>query len=293
MTEIRRFLTELWKDKRGLMTEIRRFLTELRKDKRGLMTGVLVAVTVAFMGWGVAFGSMVGSGEMEDRLASAEAELSETRVVLARRVDELAAVGLEYRKYQDMSGNLEKVTGDLAGAKAELADLLLQIDEAEARLDQQRAEAKEQQTLLAGTARDYVTTIRAKVRARPTTASEELAILPEGTPLAVFEIVEKGLWYKVGSVGFMHHELLKPVSSEEAITSYERQPEIPWVWHTINNNVLAYSEIGGKGKSVKMPGYVDLELVRQQGDWAVFTYDARAGVRGQGWFLMRDVERKP
>ena len=215
MTEIRRFLSELWKDKRGLMTEIRRFLTELRKDKRGPMAGVLVAVTVALVGWGVAFGSMVLSGEMEDRLASAEAERSETRVVLAQRVDELAAVRLEYRKYQDMSGNLEKVTGDLAGAKGELADLLLQIDAAEARLDQQRAEAREQQTFLAGTARDYVTTTRAKVRARPTTASEELAIVPEGTPLAVFEIVEEGTWYKVGSVGFMHHELLKPVSSPE------------------------------------------------------------------------------
>ena len=114
-----------------------------------------------------------------------------------------------------MSGNLEKVTGHLAGGKGDLADLLLQIDAAEARLDQQRAEAREQQTLLAGTARGYVTTTRARVRARPTTASEELAIVPEGTPLAVFEIVEEGTWYKVGSVGFMHHELLKPVSSPE------------------------------------------------------------------------------
>ena len=79
----------------------------------------------------------------------------------------------------------------------------------------------------------------------------------------------------------------------EAITSYERQPEIPWVWHTKNNNVLAYSEIGGKGESLEVPSHVDLELVRQQGDWGVFEYDARAGARGQGWILMRYVERKP
>ncbi len=186
--------------------------------KRLLSARRLVAVfdfAVALLGWVAAFVTVRGTSDLEDRLASAEAELSETRPALVQTSDELAAVRLEYREYQDMSGNLEKVTGDLAGAKGELAHLLLQIDAAEARLDQQRAEAREQQTLLAGTARGYVTTTRARVRARPTTASEELAIVPEGTPLAVFEIVEEGTWYKVGSVGFMHHELLKPVSSPE------------------------------------------------------------------------------
>ncbi len=196
--------------------------------KRLLSAGRLVAVfgfAVALLGWVAAFVTVRGTSDLEDRLASAEAEVSETRAVLAQKADELAAVRLEYREYQDMSGNLEKVTGYLAGGKGDLADVLLQIDAAEARLDQQRDEARDQQALLSGTARDYVTTTRARVRARPTTASEELAIVPEGAPLAVFEIVEEGTWYKVGSVGFMYHELVKPVSSPDGQYSPWASPE--------------------------------------------------------------------
>ena len=71
-----------------------------------------------------------------------------------------------------------------------------------------------------------------------------------------------------------------------------QKAEVRWIWRTINNNVLAYSDIGGKGESVKMLSHVELELVRQRGDWGVFEYDARTGARGQGWILMQDVERK-
>ena len=146
--------------------------------KRLLSVRRLVAVfgfAVALLGWVAAFVTVRGTSDLEDRLASAEAELSETRSALVQTSDELAAFRLEYREYQDMSANLEEVTGNLAGAKAVLADLLLQIDAAEARLDQQRAEAGEQQTSLTDTTRDSVTTTEGNVEAQPTTAPEQLA----------------------------------------------------------------------------------------------------------------------
>lgn len=183
---------------------------------KGMLTArrlaIVFAFAVALLGWAAAYLTVRGTKDLEDGLASAEAELSETRAALAQKADELAALRLEYREYQDMSGRLEKVGETLTGNIARLKDLSLQIDEAEARLDQLRADAREQQSLLTGTTRDYVTTTRARVRARPSAASEELAVVPSGTPLAVLEIVEEGTWYKVGSVGFMYHELLKPIT---------------------------------------------------------------------------------
>ncbi len=39
--------------------------------------------------------------------------------------------------------------------------------------------------------------------------------MPAGTRLVTLEVVEDGTWYKVASIGFMFHELLKPVASPE------------------------------------------------------------------------------
>jgi hypothetical protein len=69
-------------------------------------------------------------------------------------------------------------------------------------------------------------------------------------------------------------------------------PEVPWVWHTVHYNVLAYSEFDGKGRSLQMPTHVNLDLKRQQGKWAIFEYDGKSGARGQGWILMENVEPK-
>ncbi len=54
--------------------------------------------------------------------------------------------------------------------------------------------------------------------------------------------------------------------------------------------MLAYTEFGGKGNSLKIPINVDLQLVRQQGEWGIFEYAAQANRRGQGWILMQDVK---
>ena len=123
------------------MTEIRRFLTELRKDKRGLMAGVLVAVTVALVGWGAAFGSMVGSGDLEGQLLATAADLSKTKMELSKMSDELAAAQENIRKRQEATASLEDVAGQLEAGRSELASLELRINTSEAQLDALGAEA--------------------------------------------------------------------------------------------------------------------------------------------------------
>ncbi len=143
-------------------------------------------VAVGLLGWVAAFVAVRHTNDLEYRLVSAEAKLPETRAVLAQKEEELAAVRLEYREFQDMSDHLDEVTGNLAGATVQLADLLTQIDAAEARLDQQQAEAREQQTSLTDTTSDSVTTTMAKSEAQPTAAPEDLAIAPAGPNLHQF-----------------------------------------------------------------------------------------------------------
>ncbi len=69
-------------------------------------------------------------------------------------------------------------------------------------------------------------------------------------------------------------------------------PDAPWIWRTMDNNSLAYTEIGGKGTSLKMPTHVDLDLKLLQGKWGMFEYDEESGARSQGWILMENVEPK-
>ncbi len=69
-------------------------------------------------------------------------------------------------------------------------------------------------------------------------------------------------------------------------------PPAHWVWRTVNDNVSAYTEFGGEGRSLKIPTSVDLELTFQQADWGIFDYDAKDGRRGRGWISLHDVERK-
>ena len=57
----------------------------------------------------------------------------------------------------------------------------------------------------------FKTTARARVRAGPSTDTEEVAVVPAGKAIQVFEIVEDGTWYKVGGMGYVFHELLEPV----------------------------------------------------------------------------------
>ena len=201
------------------------------RRKKRVSARRLVAVfafAVALLGWVAAFVAVRHINDLEYRLASAEAELPEMRVVLAQKEDEFEAVRLEYREYQDMSGNLEEVTGNLTGAKAELADLLIQIDAAEARLDKPQAQATEQLTSLTGTIGDSVTTTEGNVEVQPTTASEELAIAPAGPNLHQFACTRGEM------TRLVYIEYSDAIGEPPCSVIYERSPpeqssrDVPW-----------------------------------------------------------------
>ena len=68
-------------------------------------------------------------------------------------------------------------------------------------------------------------------------------------------------------------------------------PATPAVWHTIHDEVFAYAEMGGEGRSLNIPTSVDLELTFRRADWGVFDYKAKDGRRGRGWISLGDVRR--
>ncbi len=122
---------------------------------KGMLTvrriAVLLAFSVAILGWVAAFVMVRGAKDLEDRLSSAEAELSETRTALVQTSEEIAVLWQEYREHLDTFGKLEKVRKDLNDNIARLKDLSSQIDQAEALLAQLRTEVVEQQTLVTST----------------------------------------------------------------------------------------------------------------------------------------------
>ena len=193
------------------MSNFREFLAKLWKDERGMMVGLVGVVAVA--GWGLALASMGGSGDLEEKLLAAEADLTVTKAELSKASTELAAAREVQQGIQEATASLVDMARQLESDQGELAALTLKIDAAKARLGTLRAEAKERQDLVADVAPSYRTTTRARVRAAPTTESKEVAMVPAGTPLVVLESVEDGVWYKVGRVGFMHRDLLEPASS--------------------------------------------------------------------------------
>ena len=193
------------------MSNFREFLANLWKDERGMMVGLVGVVAVA--GWGLALASMGGSGDLEEKLLAAEADLTVTKAGLSKASAEIAAAREVQQGVQEATASLADMARQLESDRGELAVLTLKIDAAKARLDPLRAEAKERQDLVADAAPSYRTTTRARVRAAPTTESKEVAMVPAGTPLVVLGSVEDGVWYRVGHVGFMHRDLLTPASS--------------------------------------------------------------------------------
>ncbi len=195
------------------MSKIREFLLALLKDERGMMVGLVGVVAVA--GWGLALTSMGSTGELEQELRAAKAGLSVANVELSKTSSELAATREVQQGLQDANTSLIDMSRQLEADRAVIADLTRKIGAAKARLGRLRAEAKESQNLAADGALGYRTTTRARVRAAPTTESKEVALMPAGTPLVVLDSVADGTWYKVGRVGFMHRDLLEPVSAEQ------------------------------------------------------------------------------
>ncbi len=196
------------------MSKIRDFLFTLLKDERGMVVGLVGVVAVA--GWGLALTSMGSTGELEQELRAAKADLSLANVELAEMSGELAATREVQQGLQDANASLVDMARQLEADRAELAALTPKIDAAKARLGTLRAEAKERQDLAADAVPSYRTTTRARVRAAPTTESQELALMPAGTPVVVLDSVADGTWYKVGRVGFMHRDLLEPAPTGQS-----------------------------------------------------------------------------
>ncbi len=196
------------------MSNFREFLAKLWKDERGMMVGLVGVVAVA--GWGLALASMGGSGDLEEKLRAAKADLSVANVELAKMSSELAATREVQQGLQEATASLVDMAGQLEADRAELAALTPKIDAAKARLSTLRAEAEERQDLVADAAPSYRTTTKARVRAAPTTESQEVAMVPAGTPVMVLDSVADGTWYKVGRVGFMHRDLLEPAPAGQS-----------------------------------------------------------------------------
>ena len=193
------------------MSNFREFLAKIWKDERGMMVGLVGVVAVA--GWGLALASMGGSGDLEDKLLAAETHLTVTKAELSKASAEIAAAREVRQGVQEASASLAGMARQLESDRGELAALTQKIDAAKARLGTLRAEAKERQDLVADAAPSYRTTTRARVRAAPTTESQEVALMPAGTPVVVLESVGDGTWYGVGRVGYMHRDLLTPAPS--------------------------------------------------------------------------------
>ncbi len=191
------------------MSNIRTFFPTLWKDERGAMIGLVGVFALA--GWGLALTSMGSTGDLEEKLIASEANLSKAKMELSDISTELAVT----RETQEVAVSLGDMERQLAARRNELVSLAVKINLAKGQLGDLRAGAKRQQDLAADAAMTYRTTTRAKVRAAPTTESKEVALVPSGTPLVVFDTAEDGTWYRVGRVGFMHRDLLKPASSLE------------------------------------------------------------------------------
>ncbi len=139
-------------------------------------------------------------------LNAAESELERRASVsdeLAQVRHELATVEIERDRLQFESG--------LDTNKA--ASLQTEIEGCQAELEALQANVPE--PLLGGSTLRFKTRVRARVRAEPSTDSDEVAVVPAGKTIQVFETVEGGNWYKVGGMGFIFHELLEPVEETE------------------------------------------------------------------------------
>lgn len=193
---------------------------------------MIVRLLVSFMvlagvaGWVVAFLATQNRDALEHRATQAEqAELSLS--AKSKEAKELAALLESYRR-GEKAANLEEaikqlqtsrkeltsVTTKIAPAKEELRELTIDINAARDELEKLRASAKRFEALFTDTRQKYRTTTRARVRAGPGTDFNEVAILPSGITLPGFETSEDGNWQKVGYIGYVHNDLLEPISDE-------------------------------------------------------------------------------
>ena len=156
-----------------------------------------------------------------DNLVQLQGDLDEAqsdRNQLQQQVDAAATLEMLTAELEAGSADLQTLQSEIEGAQveletgsAELQTLQSEIEGAQAESQPLRVEVQRQQALLDGSTLQFKTTERAKVRAGPGTDTDEVAVVPAGKTLSVFEIAEGGTWYKVGGMGYIYHELLEPV----------------------------------------------------------------------------------
>ncbi len=188
--------------------------------------GIVVIAGVA--GWIFSFVQIGEINNLKSELGPARQDLASAKNELAQLQGDLEATQSERRQLQqrvEATESLEELTAALEagntqllslqskieGSQAELEPLRAKVEGSQAELETLRAKVQRQQALLEGSMLQFKTNSRAKVRVGPGTDTDEVAVVPAGKTLQVFEIVEDGTWYKVGGMGYIFHELLEPV----------------------------------------------------------------------------------
>ncbi len=177
--------------------------------------GVVVVAGVG--GWIFAFVQIEEIDGLKSELEPARQGLASAKDELAQLQGDLEATQSERSQLQqriERAESLEELTAALEAGNAQRLSLQSEIEGSQAELESLRAKVQKQQALLEGSMLRFKTNTRVKVRAGAGTDTEEVAVIPAGKILQVFEIVEDGTWYKVGGMGYIYHELLEPVKKE-------------------------------------------------------------------------------
>ncbi len=169
-----------------------------------------LATAIGVGGWAFAIFFMLGADDIESELTAARAELSKTKAEQSTLSEEVAVFREIHVRYQDVAANLEEVNEHLKDRRKVLIDLEMKIDDAGAELERLRTGAKNYGEVLPNAPQRYLSTTRAKIRAESSTNSKQIAIVSEGVPISVYEMVVGGTWYKIGLTGYIYHELLTP-----------------------------------------------------------------------------------
>ena len=184
---------------------------------------VLIIVLAGGAGWVYAFYATQDRDALERRATQAELYLSAkwkenkefaTLLESYRRGEKAAERDAVMKQLQTSRKELVSVIAKIAPAKNELRELTTKINAARDELEKLTVSGKQFEALISGARQKYRTTTRARVRAGPGTNFDEVAILPSGITLPSFETAEGGNWQKVGCIGYVHNELLEPISDE-------------------------------------------------------------------------------
>ncbi len=173
-----------------------------------------VVVIASVVGWIFAFVQIGEIDSLKSELEPARQGLASAKDELAQLQGDLEAAQSERSQLQqrvEATESLEELTAALEAGNAQLLSPQSEIEGSQAELETLRAKVQRQQALLEGSMLQFKTNARARVRAGPGTDTDQLAVVPAGKILRVFEIVEDGTWYKVGCMGYIFHELLEPV----------------------------------------------------------------------------------